>query len=452
MRVLIIGSLSGELGVAARIAAAGGATLAQAETLDAALETLRTDAGTDLIICDVAHDLAGLMRRLAAERFTTPVVAAGAQEDEAAAVAAIRAGAREYLPLPPDSDLIAAILSAASTECKADFIAYDPAMRAVLAQADQVAQSTASILITGESGTGKEVLARYMHARSRRSRGPFVALNCAAIPDSLLESELFGHEKGAFSGAVARRTGKFEAANRGTLLLDEIGEMDARLQAKLLRTLQERTIDRLGGDRPVPVDVRILAATNVDLRSEIDEGRFRKDLFFRLNVVTLHLPPLRERPGDIAPLAHHFVAHYARLNETGVKHLSRRAVELLVGLPWHGNVRELENTMHRSVLLSTGPVIDVEHIGLGPETADGSNGRRSVHTHSDAGGSICALVGRRVEDVEQELILETLNHCLGNRTHAAIILGISIRALRNKLREYAAQGAAVPAPHNGVAA
>lgn len=451
MRVLIIGSLSGELGVAARIAAARGATLAQAETVDAALECLRADARTDLIICDVTHDFGALMRRLAAERFTTAVVAAGAENDEKAAVDAIRAGAREYLPLPPDSDLIAAILSAVSTEQKGEFIARDPAMRAVLSQADQVAPSTASILITGESGTGKEVLARYIHERSRRRKGPFVALNCAAIPDTLLESELFGHEKGAFSGAIARRTGKFEAADRGTLLLDEIGEMDARLQAKLLRTLQERTVDRIGGDRPVPVDVRILAATNVDLRSAIADGRFREDLFFRLNVMTLRIPPLRQRPGDIAPLAHHFVAHYARLNEVGTKHLTSRSVERLLAYSWRGNVRELENTMHRAVLLSSGPMIDVEHIGI-PTEAEEPSHLLSPHAHATAGDTIGSLVGQRVEDVEQALILETLNHCLGNRTHAATILGISIRALRNKLREYAARGAEVPAPHNGVAA
>lgn len=450
MRVLIIGSLSGELGVAARIAAARGATLDQAETIDEALSSLRADARTDIIICDVRYDLDTLMTRLDAERFTTPVVAAGAQDDEEAAVAAIRAGARDYLPLPPDSDLIAAMLAAVSTEQEREFIAQDPAMRAVLAQADQVAQSTASILIMGESGTGKEVLARYIHQRSRRCHAPFVALNCAAIPEALLESELFGHEKGAFSGAVARRVGKFEAADHGTLLLDEIGEMDARLQAKLLRTLQERTIDRIGGDRPVSVDVRILAATNVDLANAIDEGRFREDLFFRINVVILRIPPLRDRPGDIAPLAHHFVAHYARLNELGVKHLTTRAVERLTTYPWRGNVRELENSMHRAVLLSSGPMIDIDEIGL-PSGTDRSVSFSAAPQPSD-GAPIGSLVGRRVEEVEQALILETLNHCLGNRTHAATILGISIRALRNKLREYAARGAAVPAPHNGVAA
>ncbi|MHB1303763.1 MAG: sigma-54 interaction domain-containing protein [Acidiphilium sp.] len=444
MRILIIGSLSGELGVAARIAAARGATLDQAATVEGALARLRADAGTDLVICDVAHDLPGLMRRLAAERFTVPVVAAGAENDEEAAVAAIRAGAREYLPLPPDAELIAAILAAVAADRPSRMIAEAPAMRALLAQAAQVAQSAASILITGESGTGKEVLARFIHARSRRAQEPFVALNCAAIPDSLLESELFGHEKGAFSGALGRRIGKFEAADRGTLLLDEIGEMDARLQAKLLRALQERTIDRLGGDRPVPVDVRILAATNADLHAAIEAGRFRADLFFRLNVIALNIPKLCERPDDIAPLARHFVSHYAGINETGPKYLADAAIDRLVAHAWPGNVRELENAMHRAVLMAAGETIDVADIGLAASV-----------THSAvplAEPGVVSLVGKRVEDVEQALIIETLQHCLGNRTHAATILGISIRALRNKLRDYAAKGAAIPLPHNGVAA
>ncbi|OYV82221.1 MAG: sigma-54-dependent Fis family transcriptional regulator, partial [Acidiphilium sp. 21-68-69] len=196
---------------------------------------------------------------------------------------------------------------------------------------------------------------------------------------------------------------------------------------------------------------RILAATNADLGAAITDGRFREDLFFRLNVVTLRIPPLRQRPDDIAPLAHHFVAHYARLNEAGVKHLTSRAVERLLAHTWRGNVRELENTMHRAVLLSPGPMIDVEHIGLSGEARD-QPGMLDAGEALASGGTIGALVGRRVEDVEQALILETLNRCLGNRTHAATILGISIRALRNKLRDYATRGADVPAPHNGVAA
>lgn len=451
MRVLIIGSLAGELGVAARIAASRGALLDQAETIETAMRLLRQDARTDLIICDVARDLPHLMAQLAGERFTIAVVAAGAQDDEEAAVAAIRAGAREYLPLPPDAELIAAILAAVSVGQPTDFIARDPAMRHVLAKAEQVAQSTASILITGESGTGKEVLARFIHARSRRARASFIALNCAAIPEALLESELFGHEKGAFSGAIGRRIGKFEAAHHGTLLLDEIAEMDVRLQAKLLRTLQERTIDRVGGERPVPVDVRILAATNRDLLAAIDAGQFREDLFFRLNVVALHIPPLRDRPADIAPLARHFVDHYATLNGLGPKHVTESGLTRLQEHPWRGNVRELENTIHRAVLLTTGPQIDADDILL--TTRPSSVIAMSQPLRAPGGEtSVASLVGQRVDDVEQALILETLQHCLGNRTHAAMILGISIRALRNKLRDYAVHGASVPAPHNGMAA
>ncbi len=266
MRVLIIGSLAGELGQAARIAIARGAKLDHADALAPAMTRLRADARVDLVLCDISHDIAALVRGLAAERIAVPVVACGLDTDAAAAVRAIRDGAREFLPLPPDADLIAAILQAASGETHA-LIARDPAMLAAVKRAEQVAGAEASVLITGESGTGKEVLARHIHRRSRRAAGPFVALNCAAIPENLLESEMFGHERGAFSGAQARRIGKFEAADGGTLLLDEISEMDVRLQAKLLRAIQEREIDRLGGDKPVRVNVRILATSNRDLLS-----------------------------------------------------------------------------------------------------------------------------------------------------------------------------------------
>jgi len=239
LRVLIIGSLAGNLGQAARIAMARGAKLDQADGLDAALVRLRADARVDLVLCEVSLDIGGLVRALAAERFAVPVVACGPENDAAGAVRAIREGAREFLPLPADPDLIAAILQAASGESHA-MVARDPAMLATLKRAEQVAGAEASVLITGESGTGKEVLARHIHRRSRRAAGPFVALNCAAIPENLLESEMFGHERGAFSGAAARRVGKFEAADGGTLLLDEVSEMDVRLQAKLLRAIQER--------------------------------------------------------------------------------------------------------------------------------------------------------------------------------------------------------------------
>jgi two-component system, response regulator FlrC len=442
MRVLIIGSLAGELGQAARIAIARGVKLEQADDVDAALAWLRTDARVDLVLCDILHDVGAVVRALAAERMAVPVVACGTGDDPDSAARAIRDGAREFLPLPPDPDLIAAILQAAAGETHA-MVVRDAVMQATVGRADQVAKSEASVLITGESGTGKEVLARHIHNRSRRAAGAFVAVNCAAIPDNLLESELFGHEKGAFSGAVARRIGKFEAADGGTLLLDEISEMDARLQAKLLRALQEREIDRLGGAAPVKVNVRILATTNRDLPAEVQRGTFREDLYFRLNVVSLRIPPLRERPGDIAALAEHFARRYAEVNGMPYRPLSREALLRLGSHSWRGNVRELENAIHRAVLLAAGDLIGIEAIELGPPAPT---------VHSAVSGGVASLVGRRVEEVERDLIIETLGHTLGNRTHAATILGISIRALRNKLRDYAAQGVAVPPPAAGVAA
>ena len=435
MRVLLIGTLAGELGQAARIAIARGARLEQADTVDAGLVRLRADARVDLVLCEVSHDVGALVRALAAERIAVPVVACGTNADAPAAVKAIRSGAREFLPLPPDPDLIAAILQAASGESHT-LVARDPAMLATVRRAEQVAAAEASVLITGESGTGKEVLARHIHRASRRATGPFIALNCAAIPENLLESEMFGHEKGAFSGAVARRVGKFEAADGGTLLLDEISEMDVRLQAKLLRAIQEREIDRLGGTGPVRVNVRILATSNRDLLADCSAGRFREDLYFRLNVVNLRIPSLRERPNDIAALADHYARQYAGVNGLKVRPIAALAHQRLATHHWRGNVRELENTVHRAVLLSTGDEIDAIELP----------GELAAPMLAVPTGGVASLVGRTMDEVERDLILQTLSHTLGNRTHAATILGISIRALRNKLRDYAASGAAVTPP------
>ena len=446
-RLLIIGSLSGELGQAARIAAARGASLTQVEGVTAALEQLR-GVGADLVLADAAHDLPWLLERLHAERIATPLVACGRNADADAVLRAIRAGAREFLPLPPEAELIAAMLQAV-TAANDPPVCRDPVMRAVLARAEQLAPAEASVLITGESGTGKEVLARHIHAASRRARGPFVALNCAALPEALLESELFGHERGAFSGAVAARKGKFEQAERGTLLLDEIGEMDLRLQAKLLRAIQEREVDKLGGTQPVKVDVRILAATNRDLPAEVRAGRFREDLYFRLNVVQLRIPPLRERREDILPLAEHFAARYSAANGLPERMIAPAVALRLHGHSWPGNVRELENAMHRAVLLATGREIGpdaMEFPAMSDPTPAEAAAPHSAAPQSAAppGTAIAALVGRRMEEVERELILETLGRCLGNRTRAAEILGISIRTLRNKLAEYRGQGVTVP--------
>jgi two-component system, response regulator FlrC len=264
---------------------------------------------------------------------------------------------------------------------------------------------------------------------------PFISVNCAAIPENLLESELFGHEKGAFTGAVARRIGKFEEANGGTLLLDEISEMHPRLQAKLLRAVQEREIDRVGGTQPIKVNIRLLATSNRDLEAEVGNGNFREDLYFRLNVVNLVVPPLRERLKDIEPLAEFFVKKYAEMNALPARPLSADLRAKFQQHPWRGNVRELENTMHRAVLLGRGDEITVEAVQL--------QHARPIDT-TEGGAARTPLVGRTVADVERDLILETLQHCLGNRTHAANILGISIRTLRNKLQQYRQEGVAVP--------
>ena len=322
---------------------------------------LRSGRGADLLMVDVALDIRDLVLRLDAERIAVPIVACGVSNDARAAVAAIHAGAKEYIPLPPDPELIAAVLAAVTDDTR-ELIYRDEMMAHVVKLAQQIAPSDASVLITGESGTGKEVLARYVHSRSNRAKAPFISVNCAAIPENLLESELFGHEKGAFTGAVARRIGKFEEATGGTLLLDEISEMDVRLQAKLLRAIQERVIDRVGGTKPVPVDIRIIATSNRNLAEAVRDGTFREDLLFRLNVVNLKIPPLRERPADVIELAQHFIKKYADANGVPARPLSAEARRALVLNRWPGNVRELENTLHRAVLLATGDEIGIDGI------------------------------------------------------------------------------------------
>jgi DNA-binding NtrC family response regulator len=450
MRLLIVGGLNGQIGNATKIAMDRGAKVTHAADIEQALATLRGGIGADLVFCDVMLDIGVLVRGLSAERICTPVVACGIGTDTRRAVDAIRAGAKEYLPLPADAELIAAVLAAVADESH-QLVYEDEAMGAVLALADQIAGSEASILVTGESGTGKEVLARYVHRKSQRNDKPFISVNCAAIPENLLESELFGHEKGAFTGAIARRIGKFEEANGGTLLLDEISEMDARLQAKLLRAIQEREIDRVGGLKPVKVDIRIIATSNRDLAEAVKQGIFREDLLYRLNVVNLRLPALRERPKDIRALAHHFAHKYAQANGVPYRALALPTERLLASHPWRGNVRELENTIHRAVLLANGPEIGPEAIRLPDGSQVGPNSASLVLPNpvqtavENAVAMTRGLVGRTVADVERDLILDTLDHCLGNRTHAANILGISIRTLRNKLREYTDAGLPVPA-------
>ena len=444
MRLLIIGRLSGELITASKIAISRGASVSQADSLAQGLAVLRTK-GADLVMMEVTLPIRELVAALDSERIRTPVVACGTGTDAKAAVAAIQAGAKEYIPLPPDPELIAAVIEAVAADNRS-FVWRDPAMEKVVKLAEQIARSEASVLITGESGTGKEVLARHIHAKSGRRHKPFISINCAAIPDNLLESELFGHEKGAFTGAVARRIGKFEEANGGTLLLDEISEMDVRLQAKLLRALQERVIDRVGGSSPVKVDIRVIATSNRNLAEEVRKGSFREDLLFRLNVVNLRIPALRDRPSDVLELAAFFGKRYAELNGLPVRALSLEAKRLLARNPWRGNVRELENTMHRAVLLATGELMEADDIRSPDGETLGSSPSPADRAAQTAEAVTRGLVGRTVADVERDLILDTLDHCLGNRTHAARILGISIRTLRNKLSEYMSAGIEVAEP------
>ena len=443
MRLLIVGIIKGPLATAARIAMDRGASIANAETVGQAAAHMRLK-GADLVLIDAALPIRDLVATFSADRIRTPIIACGIDTSPAEAADAIRAGASEFIPLPPDPELIAAILEAVSRD-KANFVWRDPAMETVVKLATSVAVSEASVLITGESGVGKEVIARHIHERSRRSKKPFISVNCAAIPDALLESELFGHEKGAFTGAVARRIGKFEEADGGTLLLDEISEMDIRLQAKLLRALQERVIDRVGGGKPVPVDIRVIATSNRSLSDEVAQGRFREDLLYRLNVIPIRIPPLRERPQDILALAGHFVEKFTELNGMPSRKLSADAKRALLGAPWKGNVRELENTIHRAVLLASGEDIGPDMVM--PTPLDDGLARRpdmAARAVQTAESATRALVGQTVSAVEQKLILDTLEHCLGNRTQAAKILGISIRTMRNKLNEYVASGIILP--------
>ncbi|PIR39313.1 MAG: sigma-54-dependent Fis family transcriptional regulator [Alphaproteobacteria bacterium CG11_big_fil_rev_8_21_14_0_20_39_49] len=428
MRLLILSNPNTQVSVASKIAKDKGASVSQVSDVETALDFVRNGKGADLVMVDVSLDIAGFIAALAAERITIPVIACGITNDSKAAVAAIKAGAKEYIPLPPDEELISSVLEAISSD-KSSFIGESQAIKQVINMCDKVAASDASVLITGESGTGKEVVAKYIHNKSKRSGKRMVSVNCAAIPENLLESELFGHEKGAFTGALARRIGKFEEANDSSLLLDEISEMDLRLQAKLLRALQEREIDRVGGNQPVKVNIRVIATSNRDLTEEIKKGNFREDLFFRLNVIHLQLPPLRSRGVDIGIFADYFVKKYCEENGFPKKTISDSAMKKLNSYAWPGNVREMENAMHRAVLISSPQVIEESDIML-------SNG--SGNDNNAASGSVNNLVGKTIGAVEKDLILNTLDHCLGNRTQAASILGISIRTLRNKLNEYEA--------------
>ncbi len=380
------------------------------------------------------------LREVRTQGYRMPVVVMTAYGSVETAVEALKHGATEFLqkPFPLDRleklihDLNEARESSprppealrpiqGKEKVSSGFLTNNPKILQMLKMLEVVAASPSTILIQGESGTGKEVLARHIHQISPRSHQPFVAINCAALPDGLLESELFGYEKGAFTGALARRCGKFELAHQGTLLLDEIGEMSLGLQAKLLRVLQEREVDRLGSRQPVQVDVRVIATTNRNLVQEVQAGRFREDVYYRLSVMPFTLPPLRDRPEDIELLVQHFVNRSRRQGSRPLKAVTEEAMTYLKSRLWRGNVRELENVIERAILLAGDDSLKVEHCQI-EEPVMLSN------TSSGPTGTIW--------EMERELILKTLEKHDSNRTHAARTLGISIRTLRNKLREY----------------
>lgn len=384
-----------------------------------------------VVITDVNMPHAGGVEVLkAVKRISplTPVIMITAFGTIENAVEAMKIGASDYILKPFSAEVLDSVIkkTIAPPANKSGIITENANMKRLMDMARNVAASNATVLIMGESGTGKELMARYIHENSLRKDGPFVAVNCASIPEGLLESELFGYEKGAFTGAISRKAGKFELANNGTMLLDEVSEMPVSLQAKLLRVLQQREVDRIGGKEPVALDIRVIATTNRDLKKEVNEGRFREDLFYRLNVFPINLPPLRERVEDIPILVNYFLGLFNQKNKKTVKGISSDAANLLNSYQWKGNIRELENIMERAVLLASGEEILTENI-----FPDAGMAKTTAIIQTGAAAPPSSLF-----DMEREMIKRALEDTSGNRTKAAKILGISVRTLRNKINEY----------------
>ncbi len=407
-----------------------------------ALEAMRRDR-FNMVISDLRMapmDGLQLLGEIHSRHPGLPVMLMTAFGEVDKAVAAMRGGACDFMLKPFEPKALLDQISRYATPPQADgVIAEDPGSRDVLLLASRVARTDATVLLTGESGTGKEVFARYIHDQSARARGPFVAINCAAIPDSLLEATLFGHERGAFTGAQSAQAGKFEQANGGTLLLDEISEMPLGLQAKLLRVLQEREVERVGGKKPVVLDIRVLATSNRDMAAEVKAGRFREDLFYRLNVFPLAIPALRDRPRDILPLASHFLALHGRRAGRAAR-FDSGAEAKLAAYAWPGNVRELENLIQRTVILAPTDLISAETLPLAvPMQAP----TRHVSLAEDAGAGTAAGPAN-MKDLERQHILETLAKVGGSRKKAVELLGISERTLRYKLAQYRQDGEGGP--------
>lgn len=368
-----------------------------------------------------------------------PVIVMSAYGTINKAVEAMKMGASDYILKPFSFETIESIVNSVCNQknIKTDFlnskcfdtgfdkkiITKDKKLLKIFEAARRISKSNATVLIQGESGTGKEVLASFIHNCSERKNGPYIPVNCSALPESLAENELFGHEKGSFTGAVSQRAGKFEIADKGTIVLDEISEMPLLLQPKILRVLQEKEICRVGGNKQIPVDPRIIAISNVDLRKYVSEGKFREDLYYRINVIPFTLPPLRERKGDITLLSDHFLIKYSAENNKNKPDISKEALNILNKYSWMGNVRELENIIERAVLLCNGDVVLPEHLNLN-EFNQTDNTNTSIST------------GMSVKEMEKKLIYKTLEDCDNNRSKAADLLGISIRTLRNKLKDY----------------
>jgi DNA-binding NtrC family response regulator len=428
MRLMIVGDLGGQLVSASKIATEAGAKVFHVMDVNTALHNLRNGRGADLLMVEVNQDITKLTTSLEQERIHIPVVACGLDRNKEKAIASIEAGVSEYIPLPPNAELIAAVFEAIVNQDKnADIIYSSEKFKAILDLATKIAPSSATVLISGESGTGKEVISRFIHENSKRKKREFISINCAAIPEQLLESELFGHEKGAFTGAIARRIGKFEEANGSTILLDEISEMDLRLQAKLLRAIQEREIERVGGNEKVKLNIRIIATTNRNMITEIKEGRFREDLFYRLNVIHIKLPTLRERKEDIPKLVRYFIEKYSNLNGIPGRMISEAALKKLTDHSWPGNVRELENTIHRAVLIASGDKIDQDAILV----SDNDTG-----TNTSAELAVERAEGCTLASIEKQAISSTIDQCAGNYDKAANVLGISLKVLKQKLKEH----------------
>ena len=402
------------------------------------------EKGFDVVVTDLKMmpmDGLEVVRRIREEQIDTHCLVMTAYGTIETAVACLKNGADDYILKPFTPDVLELAVSRAlergrlaeenrylrsqlsgAYDLKA-MVGESPAMRKVYAQIEKVANSRATVLIRGDSGTGKELVAHAIHHSGPRRENPFIKVNCAALSAGLLESELFGHEKGSFTGAHERKIGRFELADTGTLLLDEVSEINPELQPKLLRALQEREFERVGGSHPIRVDTRIIATSNRNLESAVEQGKLREDLFFRLNVIQIHLPPLRDRREDIRALMDHFLQRYAKENGRNISGFSPQTRSLFIEYDWPGNVRELQNAIERAVVLSSDTLLEPEHFLL-----QGARQKRQ----EDHGVS----PGTTVAEMERELILKTLDHCDQNRTQSAKVLGISVRTLRNKLKEY----------------